>query len=74
MNVAAKIPNDCDLGVDTGRASSIKRLLLLTGPNASGKTVYLRTMAIVVFLAHIGSFGALTARSAAHHVQTYNVL
>ena len=30
--------------------------LLLTGPNASGKTVYLRTMALITYLAHVGSF------------------
>ena len=30
-------------------------LMLLTGPNASGKTVYLRTVALCVYLAHIGS-------------------
>ena len=30
--------------------------MLLTGPNASGKTVYLRTMALVTYLAHVGSF------------------
>ena len=33
-----------------------ERLLLLTGPNASGKTVYLRTMALITYLAHVGSF------------------
>ena len=31
-------------------------MLLLTGPNASGKTVYLRMVGITCFLAHIGSF------------------
>jgi DNA mismatch repair protein MSH5 len=36
------VPNDCELG------SASERLMLLTGPNASGKTVYLRTVALVV--------------------------
>ena len=27
--------------------------MLLTGPNASGKTVYLRTVALIVYLAHV---------------------
>ena len=29
---------------------------LITGPNASGKTVYLKQVGIIVYLAHIGSF------------------
>ena len=37
-------------------AGEAGRLMLLTGPNASGKTVYLRTVALIVYLAHIGSF------------------
>ena len=39
-----------------GGGGEPSRLLLLTGPNASGKTVYLRTMALVTYLAHVGSF------------------
>jgi DNA mismatch repair protein MSH5 len=31
-------------------------VLLMTGPNYSGKSVYLKQVAIIVFLAHIGSF------------------
>lgn len=31
-------------------------MLLLTGPNYSGKSVYLKQVAIIVFMAHIGSF------------------
>lgn len=31
-------------------------IVLITGPNASGKSVYLRQVAQIVFLAHIGSF------------------
>lgn len=37
------VPNDCELG-----GVSADRLVLLTGPNASGKTVYLRTVALIV--------------------------
>ena len=48
--VSQAVPNDFSLGEGGGR------LVLLTGPNASGKTVYLRTAAIIVFLAQIGSF------------------
>ena len=43
------VPNDCAIGVSSasGRESNTDRLILLTGPNASGKTVYLRTMALI---------------------------
>ena len=44
------VPNDWELG------SASERLMLLTGPNASGKTVYLRTVALIVYLAHVGSY------------------
>ena len=63
------MPNDCALGREgarddaaaEGEAGEVappppERLLLLTGPNASGKTVYLRTMALITYLAHVGSF------------------
>lgn len=36
-----------------GKHSNIK---LITGPNASGKTVYLKQTAIILYLAHVGSF------------------
>ena len=42
---ATVVPNDCEIG------SAGERLMLLTGPNASGKTVYLRTVALIVYLA-----------------------
>lgn len=32
------------------------RALLITGPNQSGKSVYLKQVALIVYLAHIGSF------------------
>ena len=54
------VPNDCTLGSESAGSASVdvatKRLLFLTGPNSSGKTVYLRTVALIVFIAHIGSF------------------
>ena len=42
------VKNDCDL--------SEKRIALLTGPNMSGKSTYLRQNALIVVLAHLGSF------------------
>jgi DNA mismatch repair protein MutS len=43
------IANDC-------RMSSTRRLLLITGPNMGGKSTYMRQVALIVLLAHIGSF------------------
>jgi DNA mismatch repair protein MutS len=43
------IPND--LVLDAGR-----RLLVITGPNMGGKSTYMRQAALIVILAHIGSF------------------
>jgi DNA mismatch repair protein MSH5 len=31
-------------------------MIILTGPNYSGKSVYLKQVALIVFMAHIGSF------------------
>jgi DNA mismatch repair protein MutS len=44
------VPNDCDLDPDS------TRILLVTGPNMSGKSTYLRQVALLVLLAQIGSF------------------
>ncbi len=43
------MPNDLNLHND-------KRMLLITGANMSGKSVYMRQIALIVLLAHIGSF------------------
>lgn len=32
------------------------KVKVLTGPNASGKSVYLKQTALIIFLAHVGSF------------------
>ena len=44
------VPNDLEIGGDSGR------VIILTGPNMSGKSVYLRQAAVIVILAQIGSF------------------
>ncbi|MBI2831990.1 MAG: DNA mismatch repair protein MutS [Chloroflexi bacterium] len=44
------IPNDTHLSNDDAQ------LIVLTGPNMSGKSTYLRQVAIIVLLAQIGSF------------------
>ncbi len=43
------VPND--LRFDGGR-----RMLIITGPNMGGKSTYMRQAALIVILAHIGSF------------------
>jgi len=43
------VANDC-------RLAPSRRLLLITGPNMGGKSTYMRQVALIVLLAHIGSF------------------
>ncbi|MEJ2515069.1 MAG: DNA mismatch repair protein MutS [Gammaproteobacteria bacterium] len=43
------IPNDLDLDPD-------RRMLVITGPNMGGKSTYMRQCALIVILAHVGSF------------------
>ena len=46
----AFVPNDCRLSPDEGR------LAIITGPNMAGKSTYIRQVALIVLLAHAGSF------------------
>ncbi len=43
------IANDC-------RLAENRRLLLITGPNMGGKSTYMRQVALIALLAHIGSY------------------
>ncbi len=50
------VPNDTFLG------NKQNQLLIITGPNMAGKSVFIRQVAIITLLAHIGSF--VSAKSA----------
>jgi DNA mismatch repair protein MSH5 len=58
--VPAFVPNSCHLFSGSLRTTQMDndspQALILTGPNHSGKSVYLKQTAIIVYLAHIGSF------------------
>ncbi|MDO4564624.1 MAG: DNA mismatch repair protein MutS [Clostridia bacterium] len=44
------IPNDVDLDLNDNR------LLIITGPNMAGKSTYMRQIALITLMAHLGSF------------------
>jgi DNA mismatch repair protein MutS len=44
------VPNDVHLGGDAGS------ILLITGPNMAGKSTYIRQVALIAIMAHLGSF------------------
>ncbi len=44
------VPNDCTL--DNGES----RTMIITGPNMAGKSTYLRQVALITFMAQVGSF------------------
>uniref|UniRef100_A0A8D8V662 MutS protein homolog 5 n=1 Tax=Cacopsylla melanoneura TaxID=428564 RepID=A0A8D8V662_9HEMI len=46
LNVESFVPNDFQA----------QKVHILTGPNACGKSVYLKQVALIIYLAHLGSF------------------
>jgi DNA mismatch repair protein MutS len=51
--VEAQVPN---FVANDSRLASTRRMLLITGPNMGGKSTYMRQTALIVLLAHCGSF------------------
>ncbi len=49
-------PNDLFLGEHEDDDGQTVRMLVITGPNMGGKSTYMRQNALIVLLAHIGSF------------------
>ena len=50
MPAGTFVPNSASMGPDAGM------VLLITGPNMGGKSVYIRQVALITLLAHAGSF------------------
>lgn len=50
MDDGSFVPNDTDMD------SEDKRMLILTGPNMAGKSTYMRQVALITLMAHLGSF------------------
>ena len=50
MTEGGFIPNDTDMNGED------KRMCIITGPNMAGKSTYMRQVALITLMAHIGSF------------------
>lgn len=49
MNKQLYVPNDCELTEE-------KNMMLITGPNMSGKSTYMRQVALIIVMAQMGSY------------------
>ena len=55
LTVAAFVPNDVALA-PAGRHTGIAAMAVITGPNYSGKSVYIKTVGLLAVMAQAGSF------------------
>ncbi len=50
LKTSSFIPNNCVMKQDE------ERILIITGPNMAGKSTYLRQVALIILMAHMGSY------------------
>jgi DNA mismatch repair protein MSH5 len=50
------LSGEANMATSGGRTGPAPSMLILTGPNNSGKSVYMRQVALIVYLAHTGSY------------------
>jgi len=50
FNTMEFVPNDCHLDTES------QQIMVITGPNMAGKSTYMRQVALIALLAHVGSY------------------
>ena len=57
LSVGAFVPNDIELGLGGVRSKElVPKCLVITGPNAGGKSTYMRMVAMLAIMAQVGSY------------------